>query len=137
MDWTAAEISILGNSLRGAINFCVLAALIFVLRIDSQGHEPRLLPELKNALKWFAAAVVFGSLHRLYWNAAVWFAPAGKNWSPWFIEHKAWLTVLNIGLVVCMVRAITHAIPPVYRRRMLSGCGAFAAVYVSFSVWLA
>jgi hypothetical protein len=106
---TNLQLTAFGNAVWGA------SYLAFAVGCASVLKKNHLLPDVRQSLSWAIVSAVCIALHRGYWNLAIFLAPAGENYHPWFLAHKPYLLVL-IGLIVLGLFKTTQPFIPEDKR---------------------
>lgn len=58
------------------------------------------------SFSWARLTGLSVALHRTYWNMALWLAAPGESYHPFFVEHRGYLSIAILGIVVGTMKAV-------------------------------
>lgn len=100
-----------------------LVALGLHLLVRYRGNE---LPAYVVAsFKWGRLPGVCVALHRSYWNFGIFFRGEGETYHPFFTDHKHWLSILVLGIIIGTFKATLPFLDQSIRNKTVAAGSAF------------
>lgn len=130
---TGSSVTAATNAVWGGVGLCMAVGLHLLVKFRAD-----LLPDyVLESFKWGRLPGLCVWMHRSYWNLAIFFAPSGATYAPFFTDNKHWLAFLVLGIVVGTVKATTPFIDQSIKSKVLSIAFSFLIASAIVSAYLA
>lgn len=130
---TGSSVTAATNAIWGGVGLCMSIGLHLLVKYRSE-----LLPSyVLDSFKWGRLPGLCVWLHRSYWNCAIFLAPEGRSYAPFFTGNKHWLSFLILGIVIGTVKATTPFIDQSIKNKVLSLVFSFLIASALVSAYLA